>query len=201
MMLASLRAYARPALSSAETAQEKVKARELFDRVTKALDAPVQANGVSGSHALVRSNLSELVNDPDMFVEIARLWYNDNLEKAIKALKEAVRIQRQVVATASSPSSGLLYLRLQNNLAVLRHLDGSFADARPLYEEALPAALQADSPESEGASTTILYNLARLYEDQGDMVMAKDAYQKLLSRHSEYSDGWYRHSSFQSSYL
>lgn len=192
MILASLRAHSRPGLSSSETAQEKVKARELFDRLTKIFDAPVQVNGAtSGSHGLTRSNFSELANDPDMFIDIARLWYNDNLEKSIKALKEAVRIQQQIHTATTSPSSGLLHLRLQNNLAVLRHLDGSFADARPLYEEALPAALQSDSPESEGASTTILYNLARLYEDQGDSVMAKDAYQKLLSRHPEYPDGKY----------
>jgi RNA polymerase-associated protein CTR9 len=35
----------------------------------------------------------------------------------------------------------------------------------------------------------MLYNLARVYEDAGDGVMAKEAYDKLLSRHPEYVDG------------
>jgi RNA polymerase-associated protein CTR9 len=38
-------------------------------------------------------------------------------------------------------------------------------------------------------STTILYNLARIYEDQGEISMAKEAFDKLLSQHPEYVDG------------
>ncbi|KAG8841217.1 hypothetical protein FRB91_005238 [Serendipita sp. 411] len=40
----------------------------------------------------------------------------------------------------------------------------------------------------DAVSTTVLYNLARIYEDQGDMSMAKEAYDKLLQRHPEYID-------------
>jgi RNA polymerase-associated protein CTR9 len=38
-------------------------------------------------------------------------------------------------------------------------------------------------------STSMLYNLARVYEDGGDVAMAKEAYDKLLARHPEYVDG------------
>ena len=41
----------------------------------------------------------------------------------------------------------------------------------------------------DGVSTTILYNLARVYEDGDDVDMARAAYEKLLTRHPEYVDG------------
>ncbi len=41
----------------------------------------------------------------------------------------------------------------------------------------------------EGMSTSILYNLCPSLRDQGEDGLAKDAYEKLLSRHPEYVDG------------
>ncbi|KAG1763429.1 hypothetical protein EV702DRAFT_1157860 [Suillus placidus] len=36
-------------------------------------------------------------------------------------------------------------------------------------------------------STSMLYNLARVYKDGGDVAMAKEAYDKLLARHRSMS--------------
>lgn len=36
-----------------------------------------------------------------------------------------------------------------------------------------------------------MYNLARAYEDQGEVSLAKEAFEKLVSRHPEYIDGGY----------
>ena len=124
-------------------------------------------------------------DDVDMFVEIARLRQDADGERAKmqRALREAVRASQEL----GKPDP-----RLVNNLAVLGHLEGHFNDARALYEAALIDAAGVGTSmgvDSDGVSTTILYNLARVYEDQGDIEMAREAYEKLLTQHPEYVDG------------
>ena len=58
-----------------------------------------------------------------------------------------------------------------------------------MYETALTEASAIEGSAGEGMATTILYNLARVYEDQGETNLAKEAYDKLLARHPEYTDG------------
>jgi RNA polymerase-associated protein CTR9 len=79
--------------------------------------------------------------------------------------------------------------RITNNLGVLAHLDGNVVEARQLYENALVNTASVEPSLRESLETTMLYNLARAYEDQGERSMARDAYEKLLSRHPEYVDG------------
>ncbi|KAJ7933907.1 RNA polymerase II-associated protein, partial [Mycena leptocephala] len=175
VMLASLRAYPRPGVSSSDVAQERTKARELFDRVAKVLEVEdARANGHGPSR------VSRIIgNDMDMHAEIARLWQGENLDRMGKSLREALRI---------SEASGQPDPRLLNNLGALHHLDGKFADARELYESALTGTTSLSSEVAEAMSTSILYNLARVYEEEGRDDMAKDAYEKLLLRHPEYVD-------------
>ncbi|KAF8212535.1 RNA polymerase II-associated protein [Mycena galopus ATCC 62051] len=175
VMLASLRAYPRPGVSSSDVAQERAKARELFDRVAKVLEVEdARANG-HGSSRLTRS----IGNDIDLHAEIARLWQSENLDRVGKSLTEALRI---------SEASGQTDPRLLNNLGALYHLDGKLAEARDMYQNALQVTAGLSSEAGEGMSTSILYNLARVYEEEGEDSMAKDAYEKLLLRHPEYVD-------------
>ncbi|OBZ70980.1 Tetratricopeptide repeat protein 1 [Grifola frondosa] len=183
-MLASLRAHPRPGVSSSDQAQEKVRARELFDRVCKILDAHEdttrsQSQSSNGQLQTLTASSRKLAEDVDMHVEIARLWQDENLDRTERALQEALK---------SSESSGQTDPRLVNNLGALRQLDGNLTEARTMYETALTQAAVLDSDVAEGMSTSILYNLARVYEQQGEDVMAKDAYDKLLARHPEYVD-------------
>ena len=174
VMLASLRAHPRPGVSSADVAQEKVKARELFDRVTKAIELDdARANG------LTRAS-STLGDDMEMHVEIARLWQEDNAERTAKAFRDASRV---------SAASGQVDPRLLNNLGALQHMEGNLDEARTMYEDALTKAATLSAEDGEAMSTSILYNLARVYEDGGEHTIAKEAYDKLLSRHPEYVDG------------
>lgn len=176
VMLASLRAYPRPGVSSSDVAQEKSRARDLFDRVTKGLeleDARTNGNG--------RSKVSRRITDDiELHAEISRLWQGENLDRTSKALQEALRI---------SQASGKTDPRLINNIGVLQHLEGNFSEARTMYESALTGTTSLSSDVAEGLSTTVLYNLARVYEDEGKDDLAQDAYEKLLSRHPEYVDG------------
>ncbi|KAJ6498745.1 RNA polymerase II-associated protein [Mycena sanguinolenta] len=177
VMLASLRAYPRPGVSSSDVAQERAKARELFDRVAKVLEAEdARANG-HGPSRVSRS----IGNDIDMHAEIARLWQGqgENLDRVSKSLIAALHL---------SEASGQTDPRLLNNLGALHHLDGKLADARDMYQSALQVTASSSSETAEAMSTSILYNLARVYEDEGLEDMAKDAYEKLLLRHPEYVD-------------
>jgi RNA polymerase-associated protein CTR9 len=181
-MLASLRAHPRPGVSNADAAQERIKARELFDRVMKTLeidDTRANANGHGNPTGPSRA-ARRIMEDIDMHCEIARLWQDESLDRTGKALSEALRI---------SEASGQVDPRLLNNLGALHHLEGNLTEARVMYESALTSAAGLGSAIGEGMSTSMLYNLARVYEDGGDDTMAKEAYDKLLSRHPEYVDG------------
>ena len=184
VMLASLRAFPRVGLSSADAAAERAKARELFENVLKVLDlaeTPRLNGSQSGTDAYQkRKAFSNFGDDLDLFIEAGRLWQDDEKPR-VRLLEEAVRVAESRVQAGGPPEP-----RLLNNLAVLKHNKGEFKEARSTYEAALT---EASSVGDEGMATTILYNLGRLYEDQGEANLAKQAYKKLLTRHPEYADG------------
>ncbi|KAJ3844010.1 RNA polymerase II-associated protein [Lentinula raphanica] len=175
VMLASLRGSPRPGISSSEMAQERTRARELFDRVVKSLE--IEDGRTTNGSGLSKASRT-ISEDMNMHLEIARLWQDLNLDRTTKALQQAL----QVV----SRSSGTAEPRLLNNLGALYHLETKLSEAQRFYEDALTQSISSES--SETISTSILYNLARVYEDQGEEEKAKDAYEKLLSRHPEYVD-------------
>ncbi|KAK7056429.1 protein required for normal CLN1 and CLN2 G1 cyclin expression [Paramarasmius palmivorus] len=165
-MLASLRAFPRPGVSSSDVEKERTKARELFDRVTKSLALSTSTS----SHALSQ--------DIAMHIEIAKLHQHISLEKTGKALREALRI---------SEGKGEVEVGILNNLGVLSHLDEKWGDARGFYERALTNIAGSSVVEKQGdVATSILYNLARVYEEEGQEISAKEAYDKLLARHPDF---------------
>lgn len=187
VILASLRAHPRPGVSSADVAQEKLKARELFDRVIKVIE---QDDTRTNGHANTSIRTANILNDDmEMHVEVARLWQEENIERTTKALRDATR-----VSAASSQTDP----RLLNNLGALQHMEGNLVEARTMYEDALTKAATLTADDGESMSTSILYNLARVYEDSEEHEMAKGAYDKLLSRHPEYVDGLSFYSTFSS---
>lgn len=122
----------------------------------------------------------KIAEDADVHVEIAKLWHEEDLGRVERALREAQRIRE--IAGKSDP-------RILNNVAAIHHMNGRHEEARILYQRALTDASSQDASLSDSISTTILYNLARVYEAQNEDTMAKDAYEKILARHPEYVDG------------
>ncbi|KAF5374557.1 hypothetical protein D9757_010165 [Collybiopsis confluens] len=173
VMLASLRASSRPGITSAEMVEERIRARELFDRVSKSLeieDSKANGHGPSKTSRMISQ-------DMNMHLEIGRLWQEENIARTTSALQEALQINQTL---------GKLEPRLLNNLGALHHSEAKLPEAREFYEAALTGSIGAENADT--ISTSILYNLARVYEDQGEEEKAKDAYEKLLSRHPEYVD-------------
>jgi RNA polymerase-associated protein CTR9 len=173
VMLASLRSHPRPGVSSSETASERRKARDLYDKVQHSLASSLKT-GPSQSNTII-------ARDTEMYVEIARLWQGESLEKVTKATLDALKTRETI-----DEKPGMMDSKLFNNLGALKHLEGNFNEAMSLYERALTIAISQQG--KEGMETSILYNLARVYEDQGESDLARDAYDKLLSQHPEYID-------------
>ena len=179
-MLASLRLHPRPGVSSSDAAQEKTKARELLDRVYRTIEQSEDAAAQNGNASRSDPSLSRaVVDDVEMHIEFARLLQSENLERTGKIFAEAVRVGKEV---------GRVDPRLLNNLGVVSHLESKFEEARIMYENALVGA-SALGAEAEAMSTSVLYNLARVYEDLNEEGKAMEAYEKLLERHPEYVDG------------
>ncbi|KAI0267054.1 hypothetical protein BC834DRAFT_92917 [Gloeopeniophorella convolvens] len=179
-MLGSLRLHPRPGVSSSDAAQEKAKARELFDRVYKTIEQHEDSAAQNG-HAPSRNEPAPsrtILEDVQMHIEFARLLQSENLARAGKAFREALRI---------SEEAGNVDPRLLNNIGAIAHLESRFVEARTMYENALVGA-SALGADAEAMSTTVLYNLARVYEDLNDETKAMEAYEKLLERHPEYVD-------------
>lgn len=170
VMLAAICAHPGPALSATDAATEKKKARDIFERIGRQISASRQRS------------IKYLGEDADMHIDIARLWQAESLERASKAYKEAARIQAaQAPAEAVDP-------RLSNDLGVMHHLEGDLPAAQKLYEEAITNAA-LNSQDADTLITTMMYNLARVYEEQGESNKAREAYDKLLGKHPEYIDG------------
>ncbi|KAH9991808.1 RNA polymerase II-associated protein [Russula vinacea] len=177
-MLASLRLHPRPGVSSSDAAQEKTKARELFDRVYRAIEQ--YEDGATQNGNASRSEPPPprvVVDDVEMHIEFSRLLQSESLDRTGKIFREAVRISEE----------GRIDPRLLNNLGVVSHLQSRYEEARVMYENALVGASILGS-EAEATSTSVLYNLARVYEDLNDDAKAMEAYEKLLDRHPEYVD-------------
>lgn len=190
VMLASLKAKDRPGTSSADAAADHQKARELLDSVLKTLEIgdTTKMNGHairSRTEAYAHRKAVTLFGDDlELFIEAARLWQEQDRRKMISILEEAVRLV-QSRTEAGQPGEP----RLLNNLGVLKQYEGQHQEARLLYEKALTEASSTEGLAGENMSSTILYNLARVYEEQGEVSTAREAYDKLLGRHPEYTDG------------
>ena len=67
-----------------------------------------------------------------------------------------------------------------NNLALLYHNQGQYAQAEPLYKQALAIRERATGPEHPAVATN-LNNLAVLYHNQGQYAQAEPLYKRALA--------------------
>ncbi|KAI6106575.1 hypothetical protein EDD16DRAFT_1740946 [Pisolithus croceorrhizus] len=179
VMLASLCMHPRPEVLSSDAAQEKVCARELFDQaiINKMLEH-------NNTHPNGNTNISTCAaavtaDDLEMHLDIAHLWQEEQPEQTVHAFHKALQI---------SEASGQIDPWLLNNLVPLQHMDSHLDMAQSMYKAVLTKATSIGGSSGEAISTLILYNLARLFKDKEDLVMAKEAYDKLLTHHPEYVD-------------
>ncbi|KAJ3053421.1 protein required for normal CLN1 and CLN2 G1 cyclin expression [Rhizophlyctis rosea] len=75
----------------------------------------------------------------------------------------------------------------------LQHGDSQLRKALHWYEEALKAAeIVDDAGKKDALRTTVLYNIARVYEDLGDLAKAEEYHERVLQKHPSYLESHLR---------
>ena len=132
------------------------------------------------------ARLRGIGDDPDIFVDLARLWQEDSVEKAIGAYETAVSVAAEA-ENASRPVD-LRKIRMSSNLGALFQLQGNMDTAERVYQEALQKLASETSKEADILKTVLAYNLARAYEDDGEVVQAAQWYRDVLRQHPEHME-------------
>lgn len=173
---ACLLAYPHPGMKDEEIAKNRTTARTMLAEMHELVS--------SASTEEDWAKLRGVGTDADIFVDLARLWQDESLEKAIGAYQTAVSI----TTDEASESNSVDYrnIRLASNLGTLFHLQGNVETAERMYQEALSKIADEEGKEAEVAKTILAYNLARAYEDDGDVVKASQWYRDVLRQHPEH---------------
>lgn len=149
---------------------------------------------LSDLHTLVRSattdedwaRLRGVGDDSDIFVDLARLWQEDSIEKAIGACETAVSINAD--PEVDGKSTNMRDARISSNLGALFQLQGNVETAERTYQEALQSLASENGKEAEFLKTVLAYNLARAYEEGGEVVEAAQWYRDVLRQHPEHME-------------
>lgn len=177
-----------------DSAVERKKAKDLYDQVLRifATGKEGQGPGKQVNKFIAKSErVREIARDPQMFIEIARLWADDsNMERSLRAYQEAERIMEEET-DAGSPNAPLL-----NNIGVLLFQKGDYAGAQASFEEALTEVgnkiAEAGGNVSEENDAVLIpctYNRGVTLEVQGDKQGAVESYQQIIGMHPEYVEG------------
>lgn len=217
LMAASLRAKSHPGASKEELAADRERARSLLDRALKSVDAAsaelaASATAVASVSGLSRLTLAAIVAlgaDPTVHIEMATLLQDTDLERATGAYTEALRLtlekeaQQQGENVAADPAITELAVNLLTNLGgvtALRGMEKSVSAGGDAGSEERLALLDAGRARLGEALTraadagldapmaTATYNLGRVYEAIGRADSAREAYERLLGGHPEYTD-------------
>ena len=184
-------------LSVADSTAERKKAKELYDQVLR-LFASGGKDPTEVDRAIAQSvRTREISHDPDLFVEIAKLWSDEHsLDRSLQAYRQSAQIHREATTDDDGEEvEGSVPAPVLNNIGVLEYLKGDFGGAQTRFEAALHevgvAVQQAHgivSDELDAVLTAVTYNLGVCYEAIGETDKAKDAFRRILSRHMEYVD-------------
>jgi RNA polymerase-associated protein CTR9 len=145
-----------------------------------------------------------LAPDAAVLLNLARLYENDNPDKALQCLQQVEQLEIDQVPQSEYPAETedeaatraairkLLPPQLLNNIGCFYSQDGKHQVATQYFQAALDSCARISQTESEvdtdALLTTISFNLGRSYEFEGEIVKAIETYEHLLSRHSDYTD-------------
>lgn len=125
-------------------------------------------------------------DDSNIFVDLARLCQDESLEKAIGAYETAVSINLN--AEVEGEPVDLDAVRISSNLGALFQLQGNVETAERMYQEALQKLASETGKDAEVLKTVLAYNLARAYEEGGEVVKASQWYRDVLRQHPEHME-------------
>jgi len=186
--LAALRTHlAFNSSSSNDAMNERTKAKELYEQITRLFSTRVKTPFMrSDDEGIMPPRIREVASDPDLYVEIARLSTDTDINRAMKAYRQSLTVREDL----GNPIPAMLL----NNIGVLEWKNGHLAEAQEKIESALASAASAvvgDETEreiNERTAVCMLFNLGVICEQAKDTVKAKDIYERILARHPEYVD-------------
>ena len=141
--------------------------------------------------------------DSSILLNLARLYEADQREKSLQCLQQAEQMEIDQIPMDDRPDiededemrialRANLPPQLLNNMGCFHYHAERYLQAREMFQTALNACVKIqereDMIDTDALVTSISYNLARTYEAADMREEAKQIYEGLLNRHSDYTD-------------
>lgn len=146
----------------------------------------------------------KLTADSSVLVYLARLYEVDQPEKSLQCLQQVEQMSINDLPDKEPPEDveneelyraklrEQLSPQLLNNIGCFQYQADKHDLSRDFFQTALNACVRAgekdEAIDTDALVTTISYNLARTYEAAGLLDEARQVYEGLLARHSDYTD-------------
>jgi len=178
---ACLLAYPHPGMPTDEIARNRATARQLL--------TDVHAQVASAVSSEEEAKLGGVSHDVDIFLDLATLWHNEAIDKAIGAYQTASNIFRDSTdAESETRTLDVRQIRTSSNLGSLFLLQGNVDSAEREYQFALEKLANETGQDAEVLKIDLAYNLARAYEENGEVVKASQWYRDVLRQHPEHME-------------
>ncbi|KAH7041104.1 tetratricopeptide [Microdochium trichocladiopsis] len=148
-----------------------------------------------------KKNLSP---DAAVLLNLARLYENDQPEKALQCLQQVEQLELDQIPASEHPTDiqdetalrnalrRNLPPQLLNNIGCFYSQAEKHEQASAMFEAALGSCIRIgekdDEIDTDALVTTISFNLGRSYEAQDRTDEAQGVYEKLIARHDDYTD-------------
>ncbi|KAI2630924.1 tetratricopeptide [Hypoxylon sp. NC1633] len=145
-----------------------------------------------------------LNSDSAVLLNLARLYENDQPEKALDCLLQVEQLELDQIPASEHPTDAedesALRNALRKNLPpqLLNNIGCFYSQfekhelASQMFEAALSSCMRIgeedEDLDTDALVTTISFNLGRSYESQGLTDQAVEVYEKLAARHDDYTD-------------
>ena len=168
-------------MPSDEIARNRKTARQMLTDVHAQV---VSAESTEGTAA----KLGGVSHDVDIFLDLATLWHSEAIDKAIGAYQTASNIFRDASNDDEDKTLDVRQIRTSSNLGSLFLLQGNVDSAEREYQFALEKLANETGQDAEILKIDLAYNLARAYEENGDVVKASQWYLDVLRQHPEHME-------------
>lgn len=180
---ACLLAHPHPGMPADEIARNRKTARQMLSDVHNSV--------ASAETEEDKVKLRGVAEDVDLFLDLATLWHGESVDKAIGSYQTASNIFR---ASSSQEDEGeeervdVRQIRTASNLGSLFLLRGNTDSAEREFQLALEKLASETGQDAEVLKTDLAYNLARAYEENGEVVKASQWYRDVLRQHPEHME-------------
>lgn len=179
---ACLLAYPHPGMKEDEIARNRATARSMLSELHQLV--------LSASNEEDWARLRGAGEDVDIFLDLAKLWQNEDLDKAISSYQTAISVAAD--KDEEEKIVDLRPIRTLSNLGALFHLRGNYETAERMYQEALQKLGSESGKDAEALRTELAFNLGRALEEDGDDVKASQWYRDVLRQHPEHMECEFR---------